>query len=134
MSFFERPEGRLAVALGIGLVIGAERERTKGTGPERAPAGIRTFALVGLLGGVVATIGGTALVAVVGAIVGGIAIVGYYAGDRKDPGFTTEVVCSSPIASVFSQSAIRKSRSPPDCAQRRCSRFALDCTALSTKS
>ncbi len=91
MSFFERPEGRLAVALGIGLVIGAERERTKGTGPDRTPAGIRTFALVGLLGGVVATIGGTALVAVVGAIVGGIAIVGYYAGDRKDPGFTTEV-------------------------------------------
>jgi len=31
------------VALGIGLLIGAERERRKGEGPSRSPAGIRTF-------------------------------------------------------------------------------------------
>jgi uncharacterized membrane protein (DUF4010 family) len=91
MSFFERPEGRLAIALGIGLVIGAERERRKGEGPGRLPAGIRTFAILGLLGGVVAMIGGAALVTVVAAVVGGIAIVGYYTGDRSDPGVTTEV-------------------------------------------
>ena len=91
MDFFERPEGRLAIALGIGLVIGAERERRKGKGPDRMPAGIRTFALVGLLGGVVSLIGGAALVPVAAAVVGGIAIVAYYAGDRTDPGFTTEV-------------------------------------------
>ena len=33
----------LAVALEIGLMIGAERERRKGEGPSRSPAGIRTF-------------------------------------------------------------------------------------------
>lgn len=38
----------LAVALGIGLLIGAERERRKGRGPLRSPAGIRTFAQIGL--------------------------------------------------------------------------------------
>jgi uncharacterized membrane protein YhiD involved in acid resistance len=32
----------LAVALGIGLLIGVERERRKGEGPSRSSAGIRT--------------------------------------------------------------------------------------------
>ncbi|MDE3245447.1 MAG: MgtC/SapB family protein [Acidobacteriota bacterium] len=90
MNFLERPEGRLAIALGIGLVIGAERERRKGEGPNRMPAGIRTFALVGLLGGVVGVIGSQALVAVAAAVVGALTIIAYYAGDRSDPGLTTE--------------------------------------------
>ena len=45
---------RLAVALGIGLLVGLERERRKGDGPGRGAAGVRTFALVALLGGLVA--------------------------------------------------------------------------------
>ena len=40
----------LVVALGIGLLIGAERERRKGEGPARAPAGIRTFTVASLAG------------------------------------------------------------------------------------
>ena len=39
-----------AAALGGGLLIGIERERRKGTGPHRAPAGVRTFALAALAG------------------------------------------------------------------------------------
>lgn len=42
----------LAVALGIGLLIGAERERDKGAGSESSVAGIRTFTLASLLGAV----------------------------------------------------------------------------------
>ena len=91
MTFLERPEGRLAIALGIGLVIGAERERRKGEGPTRAGAGIRTFAVVALLGGVAALLDSEALLVVVAVVVGGIATVGYYLGARDDPGFTTEV-------------------------------------------
>jgi len=34
-----------AVALGIGLLIGAEREHRKGEGPTRSPSGIRTFTI-----------------------------------------------------------------------------------------
>lgn len=34
---------RLMSALAIGLLIGTERERRKGEGPSRSPAGIRTF-------------------------------------------------------------------------------------------
>lgn len=42
----------LAVALGIGLLIGAERERSKGAGPDRSSQGIRTFTIASLLGAV----------------------------------------------------------------------------------
>src|SRR5262249_18426317 len=38
----------LAAALGIGLLIGTERERRKGTGPRRSAAGLRTFTLASL--------------------------------------------------------------------------------------
>ena len=42
----------LVVALGIGLLIGAERERRKGEGPARSPAGIRTFTIASLAGAI----------------------------------------------------------------------------------
>jgi hypothetical protein len=38
-----------AVALGVGLLIGIERERSKGSGPSREFAGVRTFAIALLL-------------------------------------------------------------------------------------
>ena len=60
----------LLVALGIGLLLGVERERRKGRGPERGPAGIRTFALVALLGGLSYRVGGVAVTAVALGIVG----------------------------------------------------------------
>jgi uncharacterized membrane protein (DUF4010 family) len=81
----------LAVALGIGLMLGVERERQKGEGPARAPAGIRTFALVALLGGLADRVGEVAVVAVVGGFVGLAAVAGYLLSDSDDPGMTTEV-------------------------------------------
>src|SRR5262249_11407129 len=48
---------RLGVALGIGLLIGLERGwRRRGATPGSRAAGIRTFALSGLLGGVIAAL------------------------------------------------------------------------------
>jgi uncharacterized membrane protein YhiD involved in acid resistance len=38
----------LGAALGAGLLIGIERERRKGDGPQRAVAGARTFTLASL--------------------------------------------------------------------------------------
>jgi uncharacterized membrane protein (DUF4010 family) len=81
---------KLATALAIGLIIGAERERRKGEGPARAAAGIRTFAAVAALGGVTSLLG-VPVVAVGGLFVGGAAIAAYLVGDRSDPGLTTEV-------------------------------------------
>jgi uncharacterized membrane protein YhiD involved in acid resistance len=54
----------LAVALGIGLLIGTERKRRKGERPAPSSAGIRTFALSSLTGALSTIIGGESLFAV----------------------------------------------------------------------
>ena len=69
----------LAVALGIGLLIGAERERRKGEGPSRAPAGIRTFSVTSLAGAISLMAGGELLLAVTTA--GVIALTGLLTGE-----------------------------------------------------
>lgn len=79
------------VALGIGLLIGMERERAKGDGPARGPAGIRTFALAGLFGAIAMTLGGPLLVGVVVIILAGFAALAYARTTSDDPGLTTEV-------------------------------------------
>jgi uncharacterized membrane protein (DUF4010 family) len=78
-------------ALGIGLLIGVERERRKGTGPARAPAGIRTFTIAALSGAISITIGGGMLLAVVvaGTIV--LTAIGYARAHEDDPGLTGEL-------------------------------------------
>ncbi len=81
----------LATALGIGLLIGAERERRKGAGPGRDAAGIRTFSIVGLMGAVAQLLGSPALTAVVVALVGLHALQSYRRSNRDDPGLTTEI-------------------------------------------
>ncbi len=91
MDWLDSTVWKLAIALFIGLLIGAERERRKGKGPTRAAAGIRTFALVSLVGGVSAAMGVTALLAISGLFVGVLATISYVLSDRKDPGLTTEV-------------------------------------------
>ncbi len=88
---------RLAIALALGLVVGAERgwqyrEREEG----RRIAGLRTFGLVGLLGGVVAVLGdhyGAALVAVALAGLALFTTVAWVVDVRQtgDQGATTEL-------------------------------------------
>ena len=45
---------RLAAAIGIGLIIGLQREHTYYDQSDRHPAGVRTFTLVGLAGAMAA--------------------------------------------------------------------------------
>jgi uncharacterized membrane protein (DUF4010 family) len=80
----------LAVALGAGLLIGAERERSKGTGPERSSAGIRTFTIASLLGAVSTTISFWLLVASVFCVMIFTAVA-YFSKRSQDPGLTTEI-------------------------------------------
>ena len=47
-----------AAALGIGMLIGLERERHKGQGELRAFAGLRTYSITALLGYVSQQVGG----------------------------------------------------------------------------
>src|SRR5438128_1663931 len=85
----------LLTALGIGLLIGAERERRKGTGPRRSAAGLRTFALASLTGAVSVIAGGAPLLAVVAAGIFGLAALAYWRGLNDDPGLTTEIALVS---------------------------------------
>lgn len=79
---------RLGIALGVGLLIGLERERR--SEDERQPAGIRTFTLVALLGGIAALLGTAALV-VAGAAIVLLSVAGYVTGNGRERGLTTEV-------------------------------------------
>jgi len=80
---------RLAIAFGIGLLVGAERERRMAARERRGLGGIRTFALAALLGGVVEQIGEPALLAAAFAFVAGAALLGYFR--EGDIGLTTEM-------------------------------------------
>jgi uncharacterized membrane protein (DUF4010 family) len=78
------------VAFAIGLLIGIERERNKGDGPDRAAAGVRTFILVALVGAIAQRLGGVGI-AVGGAFVALAALASYRRSRSVDPGLTTEV-------------------------------------------
>lgn len=90
-DLLDRPELRLLLALGIGLLVGVERERSKGQGPSRGAAGLRTFALIGLVGGVAGLFGQPLLTAVSGLFVAAAAVASYRRSRPDDPGLTTEV-------------------------------------------
>lgn len=81
----------LTVALGIGLLIGAERERRKGQGPARAAAGIRTFSIVSLAGATSVMVGGALMLAVTLAGVAVLTAIAYFRSRDEDPGLTTEI-------------------------------------------
>lgn len=90
MSVLSSDQIGLAVALGAGLLIGLERERRKGEGPERKAAGLRTF-IVASLAGAMAQIVSQALAVV--ALLGVVALAGlsYSRTHSLDPGLTTEL-------------------------------------------
>jgi uncharacterized membrane protein (DUF4010 family) len=79
-----------AVALGLGLLIGLERERSKGEGPTRRAAGIRTFAFFSLVGALAFHIGAVVLLATVTAVMATLVAMSYLASHDEDPGLTTE--------------------------------------------
>ncbi|MCW5653843.1 DUF4010 domain-containing protein [Hydrogenophaga sp.] len=90
-SFFASAATTLAVALGCGLLVGIERERRKGSGPGRAMAGLRTFALVCVMGATTALTQVSGLVVAGAAFVAALGVVAYWRDRSDDPGVTTEV-------------------------------------------
>ena len=81
----------LLLALGIGLLIGLERERRKGEGPDRRAAGIRSFALVAVSGALAQLLSEPGLVAVGGVLVVLLAAISHFKSRSNDPGLTTEL-------------------------------------------
>ena len=81
----------LASAAGCGLLMGIERERRKGAGPDRALAGVRSFTLAAIGGATAALTGIPALMAVGAALVAALTVVAYARDRSGDPGATTEI-------------------------------------------
>ena len=106
MGFDQRPEWRLLVALGVGLVVGLERERARDAERPRRWAGLRTFGLTSLLGGVALQTGSPVVVGVAGIAVALLAVVVAWRAEEPDPGLTTEVALVLAFAlGVLSQEA-----------------------------
>jgi len=80
-----------AAALGIGMLIGLERERHKGSGERRGSAGLRTFAISALLGYAAMVVGAALLVGIVAIGLTLLITVAYWRGRDDDPGVTSEV-------------------------------------------
>jgi len=106
MGFDDRPEWRLLVALGVGLVVGLERERARDAERPRRWAGLRSFGLTSLLGGVALQTGSPVVVGVAGIAVTLLAVVVAWRAKEPDPGLTTEVALVLAFAlGVLSQEA-----------------------------
>lgn len=93
--------GRLALALAVGLLIGLERgwsARDEGAG--RRVAGLRTFGLLGLLGGVIGTLG-LEVHPLLGAIVLAAAAAALVAGYLRDMRIDNNVSATSTIAALL---------------------------------
>ncbi|MGE0873211.1 MAG: MgtC/SapB family protein [Burkholderiales bacterium] len=79
------------VALGSGLLIGVERERRKGAGPDRALAGVRTFTLAALAGAIAQALEQPLLVAAGAVMILALSAIAYLRSRESDPGVTTEL-------------------------------------------
>lgn len=73
------------------MLIGIERERSKGSGPSRSLAGVRTFALAGAGGAVAQALGQPWLVVLGAALIAMLIVVAYWRERSDDPGITTEL-------------------------------------------
>ena len=90
MQFDAIPLSNLLAAIGGGLLVGVERERSHAGSSVRVAAGVRTFTLAALMGAVSAMLGSVGLV--LGAIaVIAFALTGYRASRHDDPGLTSEL-------------------------------------------
>jgi uncharacterized membrane protein (DUF4010 family) len=85
------PATGVAVALGIGLLIGLERERRKRDSAVGMAGGLRTHAVVALAGALAMQFPGLLLVAAGAMFVGALVVVAYWRSRSVDPGITSEV-------------------------------------------
>ena len=80
----------LGLAMGIGLLIGAERERSNSAMPSHI-AGIRTFAISALSGAVAVSLNGVGIYPVVLGLLVILIGIGYWRSSTNNPGMTTEL-------------------------------------------
>jgi uncharacterized membrane protein (DUF4010 family) len=87
----------LASGLGVGLLIGAVRERAQAD-PRLSVAGVRTHVLIALAGTVGIALGNAVFIAVL-AVIGALCVSSYLRTAPSDPGLTSEV--SLPVTALL---------------------------------
>jgi hypothetical protein len=92
VTVFNQTSIHFAVAIGIGLLIGSERERRKGSGAKRGAAGVRTFALAAFAGALSSYLQSEILLVTVAAGTVLLSALAYKRTAARDPGLTTELV------------------------------------------
>lgn len=80
----------LGLALAIGVLVGAERYRVRAPGRQE-PAGVRTFAVIAMLGGVCAVLGHVGFAIVTFGAVAVVVLIAYYRQSAAALGATTEM-------------------------------------------
>jgi uncharacterized membrane protein (DUF4010 family) len=90
MSFVHPLVVGFLVALGVGLLVGIDRERNKGSGATRQAAGLRTFTLASLAGATAMAVGDEIVLAAVALGMVAFAGLSYWRARDGDPGLTTE--------------------------------------------
>jgi uncharacterized membrane protein (DUF4010 family) len=90
MSFVHPLVVGFLVALGVGLLVGIDRERNKCDGPTRQAAGLRTFTLASLAGAAAMAAGEEIVLAAVVLAMVAFAGLSYWRARDGDPGLTTE--------------------------------------------
>jgi hypothetical protein len=91
----------LMVALGVGLLIGLDREKHKSAGTASQSAGVRTFTLVALLGAMAALLHSDVMLGIAGAGVVMLNALSYRANQVQYPGLTTEFALIAAFAIGF---------------------------------
>lgn len=106
-TWADGPLAGVAAALGVGLLVGLERERRKGERrDEHLAAGVRSFTVASLLGALAQGLEGAVplpgAVLLGGAMVGLLAFAAYWRSPARHPGLTTELaLCTTYLIGVL---------------------------------
>lgn len=90
-SLAQLPAAGFVVALAVGLLIGAERERRRRDPSVGMAGGLRTHVVTALAGAVASQFPGVAVVVLGAAFIGALVLMAYWRERAADPGLTSEV-------------------------------------------
>jgi len=90
-AIFDSPISGFIVALAVGLLIGAERERRRRDPTVGMAGGLRTHVVTALAGALAVQFEGVAVVVVGAIVIGTLVVLAYWRDRSADPGLTSEI-------------------------------------------
>jgi uncharacterized membrane protein (DUF4010 family) len=90
-AIFDSPISGFIVALAVGLLIGAERERRRRDPTVGMAGGLRTHVVTALAGALAVQFEGVAVVVVGAIVIGALVVLAYWRDRSADPGLTSEI-------------------------------------------